>query len=71
MKAAFLKSMRYLYPDGPGSAQQHRDLVKCYSMGWCDSLVADGNSEAVDAWTREFKFLADLNWWPDASWKWW
>lgn len=63
--------MRYMYPTGPGNAHQHRDLIKCYSMGWHDALMSVGDFEEAKAWLEEFKFLADLNWWPDNSWKWW
>jgi hypothetical protein len=71
MKESFLKSAKLMYPDGVSQAYQHRDLVRVYSIGWCDALVNSGDMERVRQWTEEFKPLADLNWWPDDSWKWW
>ena len=71
MKEAFLQSMRLIYPQGVDNAYQHRDVVRIYSMGWCDALMAADQKQAVAAWVEEFRPLADLNWWPDASWRWW
>lgn len=70
MKGAFLESMRQLYPDGVNNREQHRDLIHCYSMGWCDALMAANDKAAVAAWCEEFEPISKLGWFPDASWQW-
>lgn len=72
MKQAFLSCMDHLYPDGLPSESSHqlRDLIRVFSMGWCESLIAQGLDDEVEKWTEEFKPIADLNWWPDDTWKW-
>lgn len=71
MKESFLKSIRHMYPVGVGNAHQHRDLVRCYCMGYTDSLIERGDSAAVESLVPQLSRMADINWWPDSSWKWW
>ena len=71
MKQAFLESIRYMYPEGVDDLHQMRDLIRIYSMGWCDALMHHEDKEGVEKWFAECKVISDLNWWPDDSWKWW
>ena len=68
VQAAFLRSMKYLYPDGIENRQQHRDLVKVFLMGWIESAHKNG-FEAGDALAIA-KQATDYNWWPGPSWNW-
>lgn len=71
MKQTFLKSIRHMYPAGVADAHQQRDLIRCYAIGYCDSLIERGDREAVKSLVPEMAAMADENWWPDSSWKWW
>ena len=71
MREAFRRDMRLMWPNGPASAHQHRDIVRVFAMGWCDALMAVGAKEAVEAFVREFASISDPNWWPGESWVWW
>jgi hypothetical protein len=73
MKEAFKRDMRFLYPAGLGSDEYHqfRDLIRVFSMGWCDALMAHNLTDAVEQWTKEFRPIAEAGWFPDDSWKWW
>lgn len=71
MKDAFILSMQHIYPGGVDNMHQMRDLVRVYSMGWCDALMARGDKAAVQAWCTEFGPISATGWFPDATWKWW
>lgn len=73
MKEAFINDMRNLWPEGlrPDEKSQWRDIIRVYSMGWCSALISHGDKAKVADWIIEFRPIADLNWWPDNSWKWW
>ncbi len=71
MKESFLRAMKHVYPKGGVSPQQHRDLVRTYSMGWADALMSIEAKKDLEEWVLDHSGLADLNWWPDDSWKWW
>jgi len=71
MKEQFLEDMRRLWPGGCVSAYQHRDLVRVFAMGWCDALMHAGAADEVLRWGEQFGAIADENWWPDQSWRWW
>jgi len=74
MKEAFLESIRMIYPDGLDvltDGYQWRDIVRIYSMGWADALMATGQKEKLEEWLLEAKALTDENWMPDSSWRWW
>lgn len=73
MKEAFKLSMRFMFPNGlnwQADKYQWRDLIRVFSMGWCDALMHVDNKPAVKQWVDKYKGLADLNWWPDDSWRW-
>jgi hypothetical protein len=71
MKASCLECMRYIFPDGVANQHQHRDVIRCFMMGWVEAMQNSQNSAAVTQFVSEFSHTADLNWWPDESWKWW
>lgn len=72
MKEAFLAAAVRMWPAGLADApRMHRDVVRVYSMGWLDAAIAvDARHVVIDA-TVDCKQMADPNWWPDPSWKWW
>lgn len=47
MKQAFLQCMKILYPEGVKSREQLRDLVRCFGMGWAESMQCIGNALPV------------------------
>lgn len=63
--------MRMIYPQGPSSAYQHRDVIRCFSMGWAEALIAANCREGLAQWTEEWKLCAEENWWPGPEWAWW
>lgn len=73
MKKAFLEDLKHMWPQGlhPSEKSQWRDIIRVYMMGWCSALMSQGAVEQVAEWTKEFRPLADPNWWPDDSWRWW
>lgn len=71
MKAQCMKAMKLAYPHGVGTAQQHRDIIRVYFIGWGDCLKAQGDTIALEEFVKVFGYIADLNWWPDNSWCWW
>lgn len=73
MREAFLRDMKLLYPHGldwERDKSQHRDLIHVFSMGWCDALMSVDAREAAKQLFWYLQHTADLNWWPDASWRW-
>jgi hypothetical protein len=71
MKEQCMRALKMSYPDGVGTAQQHRDIIRVYAIGWGDSLKASGNLIALEAFRTEFAYIADPNWWPNETWAWW
>jgi len=70
VRESFLRDMKLIYPDGVDNREQHRDLVRTYSMGWVSSLMEVGNREAIEKWVKDFAYLSKPGWWPDLSWEW-
>jgi len=70
MKETFKKAMRRLYPEGV-EPHQLRDLVHCYAMGYADALVRANDKILLRVWAFNTQALAEPNWMPDDSWKWW
>ncbi len=78
VKTKFKECMSYLYPKGlrEEDYNQHRDLIKCFVMGWATSIDIRGNQREVDVAievVEEIIKLDELNpdWKPDSSWRWW
>lgn len=79
LKESFIENIKFMYPEGldwDKQKAQHRDIIRIYSMGMMSAYenVHDRNPGSVDvesnAWMAECKPIADLNWWPDKSWRW-
>ena len=69
LKERFKEDMRYVYPTGldlPQQMHQFRDIVRVYLMGVTSALMLSHQVHHAD-----MALIADLNWWPDDSWKWW
>jgi hypothetical protein len=71
VKERFLKAMAFMYPDGvPWGGHQHRDLVRIFMMGYGEALMATGQDEEMAQFIFDWKHTADVNWWPDETWRW-
>jgi hypothetical protein len=70
MKEACLTHLRISYPKGVDTAQQHRDIIRIFAIGYAAGMQATKGNITVELDT-ELKRLADMNWWPDESWVWW
>lgn len=71
VKSACMQSMKIMYPKGIGTAQQHRDVILNYLVGWANGLQVNGHTMELEKFIEEVKFVRDPNWMPDISWVWW
>lgn len=71
MKAAFLKSMKFLYPIGVDTRDQHRDLVRTFVMGWNEALMSRGDETGLKEGMPITESIVSPKWYPDSTWKWW
>jgi hypothetical protein len=63
--------MKYIYPDGVSSAGQHRDVIRCFLMGWVEAFLARRDRLVVAGMIDEYNKTTNEKWWPDESWVWW
>lgn len=81
MKLSSKQTLRLIFPYEIPPIQ-HRDVIRIYTMGWLDSMkmmaetsITDKEKESVKGMVREcligLEAIADLDWLPDDSWKWW
>jgi hypothetical protein len=68
MKEAFKMCMLYLYPGGVANPLQHRDLVRCFCMGWIEALKH--HNTLTDQELDKLAEIAKEDWMPDSSWNW-
>lgn len=72
LKAAFLDTAVKMYPQGLAEdPKQHRDVIRVYTMGWRDAVITAKDRGMVLDVASDCKRMADPNWWPDKSWRWW
>jgi len=72
MKKIFLESIRFVWPEGVGDRRQMRVIIRVYSMGWVDALMATKQTEDLADWVENAcSMMNDPAWMPDDSWIWW
>ena len=74
LKTKFKDDIRFMYPQGldlPLQLKQFRDLVRVWLMGVVTSCMLTHRPQEVAEFQFDLAIIADVDWWPDNSWKWW
>ena len=81
LKAEFKRCAKIVFPPakfprGVG-AEQHRDMVRMFAMGWTQALVRlipfseEARTLAAEYTHTVGQVISNADWFPDSTWNWW
>lgn len=71
MRDRFIECMKMMYGAKDVEPIQLRDLVRTFSMGYAEALMAVGDRGAMARYIEEYRLIAAETWMPGNEWKWW
>ncbi len=71
MKLRFREAMKLMWPGGVDDPLMFRDVIRIFSMGWAEAMMKTDNCEEISSYVTNFRAIAQQDWMPDDSWKWW
>lgn len=78
MRLCFLKVMHLMYPNVEQllitgmDPDQLRDVVRVFSLGWCEALIISNNGPCIEDWKLRYGCrINSPDWYPGPEWQWW